>query len=229
MDEDVREGSGGVADVRALLERVQDGADQAVDRGEILNVLELALVVPFQVPRVDGGTVGLVVQEEHGEVPDLVPPVAVLLPLRGLHPLDEVFQHRPVFLDDEDHGVAADVGRDVVRLRLLEVARLTARRQRVGGQVPRADNVPDAHLGALLSEHAALLRVPPQEALVQTELGLAAQAVVRSREHDDQLVAGVHGFANQAGVVRRLPRLHLSDDHAAPVPGAAARRVFQVL
>src|SRR3546814_7765507 len=63
------------------------------------------------------------------------------------------------------------------------------------------------------------------EALVKTDLGLAAKIVIHAREDDDHLVAGIHRLADQPGIVAGLARLNVAADHAATVKTARTYRI----
>ena len=130
------------------------------------------------------------------------------------HPVEQVFQHPRVLLDDEEERLAAGVDGEVVRYPAAEVAPFEAGRDRVGPQLwidaahPERDVLPAA---------APALRgaVVAEKALVEPQLGLAAQVAVQPREHDDDGVAGIRRLADQARIARGLAGLHVADDEAA--------------
>ena len=50
---------------------------------------------------------------------------------------------------------------------------------------------------------------------------------MHAREYDDDLVASVGGFADEASVVAGLARLHMADDEPTPIPCIGPLRVFE--
>src|SRR5437588_5520346 len=183
----------GIPDVGALLEGVQKLPDQAVDRSDLLLVLELAGLIDLELFGVHRGMVRLIVKHQHRKVLDDAPARPIYPSHVRLNPLEEVVQYRPVLLDNEDHGVAADIHRGRLGLRPVEVTVASAGREGVGCQRTVTNSeVSDPHLGTLLGEHTALLGIPPEEAFVQAQLRLAAEAVVYTGEYDDELVAGIY-------------------------------------
>ena len=66
-----------------------------------------------------------------------------------------------------------------------------------------------------------------EERLVEAQLRLGTQIVVQAREHDDDLVTGIGGLADEAAVVAGLPRLHVSDDESPAIPRPVSKRVLE--
>ncbi len=75
-----------------------------------------------------------------------------------------------------------------------------------------------ADTAVALVEEQPLLRVESEESLVEAKLRLAAEAVVHTREHDDQPIPGVRRLGDESDVVGGLARLDLADDHPASIP-----------
>ena len=51
---------------------------------------------------------------------------------------------------------------------------------------------------------------------------------MQAGEHDDDLVTGVGGLADQSDIVACLPRLDVAHDQAATIPGAFPGRVLEL-
>ena len=76
MDEDVGEGRRGVADIGLPGELMQDRADQPVDRGGLVFLVNHAVLVHHILPGVDRAVVALVVNDQKGKVGHILRPVS---------------------------------------------------------------------------------------------------------------------------------------------------------
>ena len=139
-------------------------------------------------------------------------------------PPEQLRQDRLVLLHDEEPGPLLWRDREVLRHVRVEVAVVGARGGAMRSDLHVAVELADADGLSGIAVRGGLVA---EEALFESDLGLRAQVVVHARQHDDDLVAGVGGFADEPGVVAGLARLDMPHDEPAAVPRSLAIGVFQ--
>ena len=236
-DEDIGEGCRGVTDVLGPAQPAHELSDEPVDRGALL---PRSGTVRFD--RVDRGLIGLVVDDEGGNLGRQGPDSSQVL--------DQIIEHGLVLLDDGDAYVGP---MDVVRVphRPAGVAELIpgsrikgvktglehlvvvlgtgqatdGRNTRfgesgtIGDESPRLPvDVIGAHVVDVLQKVLVLLTDSPEDVLpsdelhVESALGLGAQDLHGSGEHDDEPVTRVDGLGDDTGEVGGFAALNVTDD-----------------
>jgi hypothetical protein len=227
IDEEVGERCGGVHDQLAAVEAAEELGDSPVDRGAVGGTA--------WVPGVDRRQVGLVVDDQSGDVAELVP--------QRLEVRSELAQHREVLLDHDEAGVGRhEIDRVVERLGpvrgvelhatqpLLEPAVIVVEerhaldaRQVAGKEVlsvtDEAVLEPVLVIGVVELICRRVGQAPgeildPDQLPVETSLSLRAQQLDRSGHDDHQPVTRIDGLGDDTGEVGRLAALDVPDDQA---------------
>ena len=249
--EDIGEGGRRVADVLGPVKTSEELSDELID-GRALAVRGR----PSRVDRIHRGLVGLVVDNERGDLAQGRPDASKII--------DELREHVLVLLDDGDPGVGAV---DIVRVpdwlpRVLQfvagarIKRIQARLEPLvvvlrageppnggdpcGREVPVGDEPPFLPVDVVrtgvvdVGKEVPVTRVDPAEDVlgpdelhVEAPLGLGPQELDRTGEDNDQPVASINGLGNDSGEVGGLPALDVPDHQSFGLVGGAAGGVGQ--